>query len=479
MPLRINLFSNYLAKGVGFLSVVLVSKFLLDDEAYINYSIYSLVAVLVGFFSIFELGLSGAILRYISAGVDRGVTNSDFFTYGLVSYFILASLILPVLFIGKDDILDSALTSNMLLLVYVSAFLQWALALIGSLYISVGIQYVYSSVLILLYFARILTSYFLFLKIFTIDIFLIVLIIIGLLVNIFLLVYIKDRVKLSILGLGKFIYICKFFFQSKYSINLALVTFITSLSVYLDRFFIALLGGAAGFAQYNLPLTLVVMMMSVISPIYEVFFPKAVFDRENQRNSIPANAIFSVISIVVLMVFFFAYLFGPEIFYFLMGENFQLSSTIFRVMLLLFIFNSMNSSVEFIMQVHGQINLMRNARFFSVLFLAFTLPLTYNTFGLLFASFLVVGSGFLVSIYYFLNGNLFFSRYERSCFYKLWGCYIGVSFFLMFLVFVLELMFFGLWWKLIFYPLALVVMYIIFKDFRLGVNKIFEHLKLN
>lgn len=307
------------------------------------FGIFTLIFAILGYASVFDMGLSRALVRSISINRNSNVDIKEYLFTSSIIVVSIGCIVSLVIFLFRSniafllnvtDLIYIDVVNCLLLVSFVIPFLL--LNIVWQAYLEGLERFKELSIL------KVITS--------------VLLSVIPL-----LLMFIQKTIVFAVLGLvfARLISFLVFYFYAyselklyqnynifnkcklkelfKFGSWLTISNIISPMMVYFDRFVLSSMVGATNVALYTAPSEIVSKLLMVPSAVSKTLFPKL-------SNKLDIGAVYKISIFLLLIVFIMIlpfFIFSEEILTLWLGSGYEAASTTLRILLVGFIFNSL------------------------------------------------------------------------------------------------------------------------------------------
>ncbi|MGE6233942.1 flippase [Aeromonas media] len=307
------------------------------------FGIFTLIFAILGYASVFDMGLSRALVRSISINRNSKVDIKEYLYTSSITVVSIGCIVSLVIFLFRSNI---AFLLNVTDLIYADV---------------VNCLHLVSFVIPFLLLNIVWQSYLEGLERFKELSMLKVITSVLLSVMPLLFIFIQKTIVFAVLGLvfARLISFLVFYFYAyselkqyqninifnkcklkelfKFGSWLTVSNIVSPMMVYFDRFVLSSMVGAANVALYTAPSEIVSKLLMVPSAVSKTLFPKI-------SNKLDIGAVYKITIFLLLIVFIMTlpfFIFSEEILTLWLGNGYEAASTTLRILLVGFIFNSL------------------------------------------------------------------------------------------------------------------------------------------
>ncbi|ELI9684351.1 flippase [Vibrio vulnificus] len=381
---------------------------MLDVEPF---GIFTLIFAILGYASVFDMGLSRALVRSISINRNSSVDIKEYLFTSSITVISIGCIVSLAIFQFKANIASllnvtgfiySDVINCLLWVSFVVPFLLlnivWQSYLEGlERFKELSILKVATSILL-----SVMPLLFIFIK--NTLVFAVLGLVFARLIS-FLVFYLYAFRELKGYSHYQFFNKVKLEELFRFGSWLTISNIISPMMVYFDRFVLSSMVGASNVALYTAPSEIVSKLLMVPSAISKTLFPKI-------SNRLDSGVVYKVMVFLLLIVFFMIlpfFIYSEQILTLWLGSGYEAASITLRILLVGFIFNSLAQVPYTYIQAKGFSNITAKIHLFEVIpyFMLLNLLVDLYSFnGAALAWTLRVFIDFLVLTYFFLRLNI-------------------------------------------------------------------------
>lgn len=313
---------------------------MLDVELF---GIFTLIFAILGYASVFDMGLSRALVRSISINRNSNVDIKEYLFASSITIVSIGCIVSLVIFLFKaniasllnvTDVIYADVINCLFLVSFVIPFLLlnivWQSYLEGlERFKELTVLKVVTSILL-----SVMPLLFMFIK--NSIVFAVAGLVFARLISFFVFYFYACR-ELKKYSHYRFFNRVKLKELFKFGSWLTISNIVSPMMVYFDRFVLSSMVGASNVALYTAPSEIVSKLLMVPSAVSKTLFPKI-------SNKLDTKVVYKVFGFLLLVVFFMAlpfFVFSEQILTLWLGSGYEAASTTLRILLVGFIFNSL------------------------------------------------------------------------------------------------------------------------------------------
>lgn len=307
------------------------------------FGIFTLIFAILGYASVFDMGLSRALVRSISINRNSNVDIKEYLFTSSITVLLIGFIVSLVIFLFKVNIASLLNVSELIyadvvnclqLISFVIPFLLlnivWQSYLEGlERFKELSVLKVITNILL-----SVIPLLFLFIK--NSIVFAVAGLALARLIS-FLVFYFYAYCELKQYYYYSLFNKCKLKELFKFGSWLTVSNVISPMMVYFDRFVLSSMVGASNVALYTAPSEIVSKLLMVPSAVSKTLFPKI-------SNKLEIRVVYKVLVFLLLIVFIVMlpfFIFSGKILTLWLGSGYEAASTTLRILLMGFIFNSL------------------------------------------------------------------------------------------------------------------------------------------